>query len=198
MEQDQFLGYSKPLLNVAGDSIVVSNLPVPQSAVGVRGWLARHRGPIGSLRGVQFAQRLKRRMRGAIPPGSADGVAEVRVIVTVERIVADLARRRTERGSQLLLVLLPTAYELNDRPSAAALWTDRLSAIATRLDVGYLDLFPVVRRMDPAEQRALYLQESNVDFPSAAGHYTVEGNALVAREILAYLRAAGWLESPRS
>lgn len=198
MRRAEFLGYAKPLLAVAGDSIVVENIPVPQTTTGVRGWFTRNRESIAALRSVQFARRLAGRLGDgdAVDP-AADSVAHARVVAVVERIVADLARHHAARGSRLVLVLLPTSYELVDLPADAAEWTARLDSLAARHGVLYLDLFPLVRGMAPAEQRALYLQPGEVDYPAAAGHYTPEGNALVAREIHATLERLGWLAEAR-
>lgn len=185
MESATFLGYPKPTLAIRGDSLVVENVPVPDRSRGLAGWLTRNARPLGTLRTVQLLRRLQARGQ----PPAADTTDPARTRAVVARVITELARHHADRGSRLALVLLPTSYELETMPDAAASWTAFLAEEAAAAGVAYLDLFPYVRSLTPPERSALFLAEGEVSYPAAAGHYTAAGNAVVAAEILTALRA---------
>lgn len=192
MESPSFLGYPKPTLAIRGDSLVVEHVPVPDRSRGIAGWLTRNARPLGSLRTVQLLRRLQARgERGTPVPADSPPTRAV-----VARVIAELQRQHAARGSRLVLVLLPTAYELDGMTEDAADWTRFLADEAASLGATYLDLFPTFRALEPAERASLFLAEGQVSYPAAAGHYTAAGNGLVASELLDVLRAEGILPPP--
>lgn len=200
MEEGHFLGYPKPLLTMVGDSLHVA--PAPRSGRGgIRAFLARFADPIDSLRTVE----LLRRIRGRVgTEGAAEGTDEQaaraarnRVRPVVATLVAQLVDWHRQNGSRLLLVHLPTSYELDGFVAdIAEEWSEFVGDLAEQHGIGYLDLFPVFRGYDPSARAALFIDGEVVDFPAAAGHYTPEGNRLVAEEVHSWLGHEGWLGQP--
>lgn len=192
MRSDRFLGYPKPLLAVSGDSLQVTNFPVPTLSA-FAAWRIRNADPIASLRVSELFRRLGARMRKGAGGVTSDSAEAAQVQVTervVKQVLRDLQRSHAARGSRLLLVLLPTRNELRGRGPEE--WSRLLAAEADALGISYLDLFPRFRMVPEAEWTSLFLS-SDAGYPTGAGHYTREGNALVAAEIHAFLLKTGAL-----
>lgn len=195
MEDDHFLGYPKPLLSRVGDSLHASRVP-PPARTGVVGFLMRFTDPLHALRSVELLRRI--RGGGAASPDAEQArAARARVRPVVAGVLAALAEGHRARGSRLLLVHLPTAYELDGFVADVAReWGDFVREEAARHGVGFLDLFPVFAGLDPQARAAMFIAPEAVDFPAAAGHYTPAGNRLVAREVVGWLERSGWLAAP--
>ncbi len=192
MERDEFSGYAKPVLRVDGDSLRVDNVPVPRSGYGVASWFTRNAEPLGELRVVQFITRL--RSRGREAPAAPSQVESQAQTESTRRVVAkllhDLKLLHDSRNSRLVLVLLPTRYELNGR--APDEWTAFLAAQAAALGVTYVDLFPLFREIPEQERATLFLRAGQLSYPGAAGHYTRAGNAHVAEAVHRVLLTELW------
>lgn len=177
MRRDRFLGYAKPWLSRDGQ---VRNVPVPPASYGPLSWLVRQTDVLSSLRMVQLTLGLAERAGLS----SAQGFAG-RDVLTLEDsrlalrfIIEDLHRHHRSRGSRLVLVHLPTGYEL--RSVHPQDWFDFFMEISDRLGVEYVNLFGPFSAMGPAAWRTLYISPGEIAFPAADGHYSAAGNQVVA------------------
>lgn len=174
MRSDRFMGYGKPFLDVHNDSLVVTNLPVPNTS-----WLARRRAlhgeTVARLNVVQLVRRLLRIddvSRAAELAERADH-ADRRLHGIVARIFADLKRANDAKDSRLVLVFLPGEWDYRPDASTDA-WRDFVRAEAARQGITFIDLVDEIRRLPPTEVDALYA-------PNA--HFSVAGNAWAAAVI---------------
>jgi hypothetical protein len=171
MRSDRFMGYGKPLLDVRDDSIVVTNLPVPRTS-----WLSHRRAlhgeTIGRLNIVRLAQRLF-----GVDRGESDSTAlaarDERVRIVVERIFADLKAANDARGSTLVLVFMPGAWD--HRPDAETdAWRAFVGAQAARQEIPLIDMVEEIRRLTDADVQSMYAPNL---------HFNAAGNAWAARLI---------------
>jgi hypothetical protein len=184
MRSDRFMGYGKPFLDVRHDSLVVTNLPVPETS-----WLARRRAlhgeTIARLRIVRLAGRLLRlddASRAAEREERAR-LADQRLQGIVARIFDELRRTNEAKDSRLVLVFLPGAWDYKPNAGTDA-WREFVRLESARQGIVFLDLVEEIRQVPPAEVDALYA-------PNA--HFSVRGNewaAAVLHRLLAPLLEA--------
>jgi hypothetical protein len=177
MRHDQFFGYAKPWISVAGK---VENVPVPTASYSLVSWWVRNLPVLSALHSVQIVQGLAERVGLRRPSRRTSSevmtVADARTVLLA--ILEDLDRLHGSRGTRLVLVHLPTRYELRGRHPLE--WFDFFRETTARLDLTYMNLFePFAAKGQPA-WADLFLAAGEVKHPSAAGHYTAAGNRLVA------------------
>jgi hypothetical protein len=180
MAVDDFYGYAKPWLALDEGQLVVRNVPVPASSYGVFSWWVRNIDQLRLLRAVQLAEGVVTRLRGRnTQPGATREVstpAQTREVLAV--MLADLKRLNEERRSQLVLVHLPTIYEL--RSDGPREWIAYLEDQSRRLNIPYVNLFEPFRKFPEARWTTFFLKRGELAYPAAAGHLNVEGNMMVA------------------
>jgi hypothetical protein len=171
MRSDRFMGYGKPFLDVRDDSLVVANMPVPETS-----WLARRRAlhgeTVARLNVVRLARRLLRlddASRVAERHERAR-LADQRLHGIVARMFEELQRANAAKDSRLVLVFLPGAWDYKPDPSTDA-WREFVGRESARQGIVFLDLVEEIRQVPPTEVDALYA-------PNA--HFSVRGNAWAA------------------
>jgi dipeptidyl aminopeptidase/acylaminoacyl peptidase len=169
MKSDRFMGFGKPLLEPRGDSIVVVNRPVPRTW-----WLTRRRALYAEAVGRLALVRIARGLFGEDAEERArHGLAEderVREILT--RVFAELHGVNEAKGSRLVLLYLPGAWDYQD--DDAARWRHFVRNEAERLGVAFLDLVEEIRRVPPTEVDRLFAPNL---------HFSVAGNRWAAEVI---------------
>jgi hypothetical protein len=171
MRSDRFMGYGKPFLDVRNDSLVVANLPVPETS-----WLARRRAlhgeTVARLNIVRLARRLLRlddESRAAERAERAR-LADQRLHGIVARIFDELRRTNEAKDSRLVLVFLPGAWDYRPDPTTDA-WREFVRRESARQGIVFLDLVEEIRQVPPTEVDRLYA-------PNA--HFSVAGNEWAA------------------
>ena len=177
---DAFLGYGKPLLRVEGDRLVVENVPVPRAAA--TGGYGRYLAALRQFRSVELVTAAVRRMRA---PSRGEGDDGDLLGLSV-RVLSEVVAQGGRAGSVPVFVYLPT--EEDSRPGWRDRWREHLSREAATRGWIFVDLTPIVRTLTPAEVTELFIPAGAIDFAYAAGHYTVRGNALIARALFESLQ----------
>ncbi len=186
MQQREFLGYGKPLLRVEGEEIIVDNVPVPQRAFYLP-WLTHNREAIGRLTSVQVMRQLFQETDTVQAEVANKDTAAPEVVAGA--ILKDLLRLNRAKDSTLVLVYLPTLGDYDPaQATATERWREFLAVAAADTGVAYIDLVAALRDLPPAQVGPLFIPEGTVEFPGAAGHYSVEGNRWVAEEVYEALR----------
>jgi hypothetical protein len=168
-----YAGYAKPRLAIDGDRLAVTGVPVAGPAdPRLRRWLER----VQRLRTARALGEIKR-MTGLGGQDEPDlSLVETQRIIA--RLLADLRRLTQQRSSRLILVFLPTELDLIGPDTD---WVPPVARRAQELGIPFFDLSPDFHAV-PADERArLFIQKGQLDYPGSEGHYTVAGNALVAR-----------------
>jgi hypothetical protein len=182
MQQDSFLGYGKPLLDLQDNQLVIKNLPVPKRAFYVP-WLTQNSQAIKELRSVRLLSQLFRGAAQAATPNTQPTQLSKTEIVAI-KILADLRRLNDSKGSILVLVYLPTLGDYaQPYPAVTERWRENINRAAQETDIIFIDLIPDFRALPPAQVQELFIPEGEIDFPGAAGHYSVQGNEYIAQKL---------------
>jgi hypothetical protein len=181
MRHDQFLGYAKPWISVDGK---VQNVPVPPASYSLMSWWVRNLPTLDGLRSVEVlqgvAERLGLRRRSRRTNGEVMTAADSRTVL--RWMLEELDRLHRSRGTRLVLMHLPTRYEL--RGGQPLEWFDFFRENGARLGLTYLNLFEPFGARGQQAWAELFLAAGEVKHPSAAGHLTAAGNRLVAELLL--------------
>lgn len=169
MTSDRFMGYGKPVLTMEGDSLVVSNLPVPRTS-----WFTRrralHANAISRLNAVAFVQGLL----GLDPTPEEEArlteERDRRLRPIVARIFTDLRIANEAKGSRLVLVYMPGERDYDSVEADA--WRRFVKDEAARQGIDVLDLIEDIREVPPTEVHGMFRPDL---------HFTEDGNAWAAQ-----------------
>ena len=180
MANDTFGGYGKPVLDLDGDRLAVTNVPVPRTSYLLSSLLHN-----GNLLSELNTVRVMRRLIWGKPD-----IKNAREVDSYSRRIAnqvfsELAREHARRGRVFVLVHLPVKADLTQRSSK---WRDYLVRAAKEAGWNYFDLAEEMSRLPQDQVDALYLG-NEVPYQAAAGHYSVRGNRFVATALYARLTA---------
>ncbi|MEX2048887.1 MAG: hypothetical protein WEB90_04855 [Gemmatimonadota bacterium] len=180
-----FLGFPKPIIELAEDSLVTRNQPVPTDSR-IRRLGRRLASPASQLRLVRiltaFAGRIAEASR---PHASPEATLEV-----FAALVGRLQAVAREDSAALLLVFLPTeGMHARAQPSV---WQRGVYDIANSLSVPFVDLTDHLSLLPGSEVPALFQQMRDFDtatmpFVFGAGHYSELGNQWVAESLTAHI-----------
>jgi hypothetical protein len=174
-----FGGYGKPLLSLKDGALAVGNVPVPRRGYLVP-WLTDNAHLFRGLRSVTLLGELFSGLRPA-PERAEDPMPALPLTLA---IIDDLARLNREKGSTLLVVLLP---DMNGERPADPLCAQLGGELAKR-GVHYFDLLAEMRKLPVDETKRFFIHQSDGPVPYLEGHYSEAGNRYVAEALDACLR----------
>jgi lysophospholipase L1-like esterase len=173
MQSARFEGYGKPVIEIENGRLVVKNVPVPKLgyiSVGLTTNLIKFQ----ELRTIEFINRALVKFRLLSTPSQRDADGKTREIAS--KLFEDLTRLNERQSSKLVLVRLPTRYELSGLRSE---WTTFLEQVSQRLNVPFINILD--------EARSLWSQDG-ADYFLRDGHLNEKGNEFVARQIYESLK----------
>jgi hypothetical protein len=166
MRSNKFLGFPKPKLERARDSIRVTNVPVPGKGLGPA--MLRWSNALQSLKTYQGLAKFFRVRE--VYPKSDSLTWEI-----ARAAIRDMAKRDSAMGTQLVVVYLPTAADFFSPYSGD--YRRWVHAAAQRGEFTLVDLIEPFRQVSGDSVPSMFLDGA------AGGHYTVSGNVWVAREL---------------
>lgn len=171
MENDQFHGYGKPVIQIENGSLVVKNVPVPRLAYRSP-WLVSNFANLQRLRSVELFTRVGAKFGVAVnQPDAVIKKEQTQKILL--KIFEDLKRVNDLRSSKLVLVYLPLESELEG--SGSEEWLDFIEHAAKSLDISLINVETAFRALPPAEVAGLFIPKD--------GHLNDKGNEFVANVI---------------
>jgi len=181
-------GYYKPVFDIAGDELVLRNVPVPQSSPGTRidRWLTA-RSALWNLVGSRSIVDGTVRTRivnalNALSPGSPAKVFRSRTprVELTCRLCAAIDELAKANGADAVFLLIPD-IDVHDQSLRRSEDYRALRTCLSQRALPTLDLAPVFRRYHASHPHA---------WLTLAGdrHWSVTGNAVVARALHAYFR----------
>jgi lysophospholipase L1-like esterase len=189
MLYDSFLGYAKPRLEVENGVLVAKNVPVPRRDYYFP-WITQNAENLKSLRTVQFLNKALRKIR-VEPAGSTQLTQKERdekARKILRSLFQDLKRMNEHRSSKLVLVYLPTIWELNGASpqwqwTAPKEWTEFLDEESGSLGIPFINFFSEFNSRPYDEMARLFIPKGQLSYPEAEGHLNNAGNETVARLI---------------
>jgi len=184
MRESTFMAYGKPYLELEGGALVERNVPVPKAGYRFP-WLAHNRALFNRLGSVALVRRMlgetSRRRQAQDEPALDEPAARA----VAEAVFDALAAGARTSGRSLALVHLPSVDpHLAGRVLPLAGWAAAACRGAGERGMRFIDLAPRLEMLPREERSGLFLDESQVDFPDAAGHYSERGNEWIARALL--------------
>lgn len=189
MQQASFLGYGKPLLTLEAGTLQVNNVPVPERAFYLP-WLTQNSESIRQLRLVQLAAGLDQPTAQAAEVDDDAAERNLGWGRVAARMLEELEELNEERGSLLVLVYLPTlADHAQPLPAETAYWREQVFRAAQAQQIIFIDLLTEFRELPIDQVQPLFLSQTEVSYPGAAGHYSVAGNRYIADRLYRALLA---------
>jgi len=179
MGERTLYGYGKPVLRPADETLEVTNIPPPRVLPAVERTVA---SLARRLRTIELLNGVTSRIRRTYFSGERSTPPDLeRVATVVFRGTRGLAQARGD--ARVVFVYLPTLHDVHsDAP-----WRRRATAILDSLGYPLVDLTDSLRAVRDLERPALFLPLED----PAVGHYSVAGNAWVARHLHRALRERG-------
>lgn len=185
-----FEGYEKPMLTREGDTLAVHNVPVPDDLTRRKWYLIRQKLK-EKLALARIAKDFNDWLSARLAPADGEEPFDPRwgpdksdrAYALMEAILADLAAINAEKDSRLVFVFLPTMEDWEPLPRYEDA-RKQLRRICKERGIDILDLTNAFRRNDFVHESVMF------QFGASGGHYSVEGNNFVSRQIFDYLGAA--------
>ena len=185
MQNSSFLGYSKPMLVLQGDRLVVTHVPVPKKSAFSR-WLSWNGGTFSEFKSVSVLQSVLDKFH-TVAPASSDPLAGAAREVTA-RIIESLRAANRQKKGVLVVVFLPTLKELtSEGPSGT--WRALLRDESAKQGVAFVDLLAETQKLPIAELQKLYIPYGSQRYMGTAGHLSDYGNEYVGRTVYQALTA---------
>ena len=185
MQRPLFLGYGKPVLEVENGELVLTNVPVSRQAFVLPWTTTPYQGAFDELKSVQLLNQtfFKNRTDTSRPPIDEPAIQEV-----AGKILEEMYRLNHERGSELVLVYLPVYadHKPNLKTDTRRRYAEQGAA---KLGLIYIDLVDDFRQLPEDELESLFIPNGAIDFPGAAGHYSVKGHEYIANRLYQELMA---------
>jgi lysophospholipase L1-like esterase len=181
MQYDKFMGVPRPVVVLEGGKPVVTNVPISQSTYAMPTWLAETLNSADGLRTLKLATGIRKRLN--LAPRKVPGAWDARGAEEVKAVVAgmfeDLRDYDAARSRTTVLVYFPSVEELQQPNAELAYWMSVVESNARRLDIPFVNFVSIFGELPAADVTGLFAD---------GYHFSEEGNALVARELLEYLR----------
>jgi len=175
------MGIPRPVVVLEDGKPVVTNVPIPQTTYAMPTWLAETLNSADGLRTVKLANGIRKRLN--LAPRKVPGAWDARGAEEVKAVVAgmfeDLRDYDTARSRATVLVYFPSVEELQQPTAELAYWMSVVESNARSLDIPFVNFVSLFGELPAAEATRLFAD---------GYHFSEDGNALVARELLEHLR----------
>lgn len=166
--------YGKPVLDIAGETLVVENSPVPYLRPAIGRALAR-----ADFRTVDFGKRVTAKLFRK-DPEEVD-ITE-RIGPVAAKVFQEISRLGEENNVYPVFVYLPVLNDIrNDRQ---ATWHGWVIETMHTLGLPFIDLTPALQALPAGVAASFFIAPGEPE----AGHYSAAGNEWVAGEIYRQLQ----------
>lgn len=187
MQRNKFLGYSKPVIEIENGTLVARNTPVPRTSYTFSFFTSKI-DSFNKLRTVEFINKAIRIFESS-PDNASQQVAGKRNEETRDillKLFESLSNTNKERNSKLVLVYLPTKYELNS--TSIEDWMNFIEHAARTHDIPFINIMSEFQSMPREDAVKLFIPSGKLKYPGAAGHLNDRGNEMVSEMIYKELR----------
>lgn len=192
MQRSNFLGYSKPVITIEDGTLVVRNTPVPRTSY-IFSSITSKIESIKKLRTVEFINKTIQKLNFTpdITPQQETRNRNEDTRDILLKLFKSLDNINKERNSKLVLVYLPTKYELKDVSPEE--WVNFIEQAAQTLHIPLINIMSKFQSMHYEDASKLFISYGKLKYPGAAGHLNDMGNEIVAKMI--YEELGTWLPS---
>ena len=182
MQYDQFMGIPRPVVVLEEGKPVITNTPISKSTYAMPTWLAETLNSADGLKTVKLAGKLRDRLNIAPRevPGAWDDRGAEEVKAVIGGIFEDLRDYDAAHSRATVLVYFPSVEELQQPDAKLAYWMSIVESNAQRLDIPFINFVSVFGDLPASEVTGLFVD---------GYHFSEKGHALVARELLEFLRS---------
>jgi lysophospholipase L1-like esterase len=181
MQYDRFMGIPRPVVVLEDGKPVVTNVPISQATYAMPTWLAETLNSADGLRTLKLATGIRKRLN--LAPRKVPGAWDARGADEVKAVVAGLFEALRDydaaRSRATVLVYFPSVEELQQPNAELAYWISVVESNARRLDIPFVNFVSLFAELPAADVVRLFVD---------GYHFSEEGHALVARELLEHLR----------
>jgi hypothetical protein len=182
MQYDKFMGIPRPIVVLEEGKPAVTNVPISQSTYAMPTWLAETLNSADALRTLKLATGIRKRLN--LAPRKVPGAWDARGAEQVKAVVAGLFEELRDydaaNSRATVLVYFPSVEELQQPNAELAYWMSVVESNARRLDIPFVNFVSIFAELPAADVVRLFVD---------GYHFSEEGNALVANELLKYLQA---------
>jgi hypothetical protein len=183
MKTADFFGYGKPLLDLQDDTLITKNIPVPKR-YSYAPWLNRNVKTIKKLSTIRI---MKIFSKDIYPQNVKNFITKTetkndqQVLDIALRAFKELYQISQEKNSRVVFVYLPTRKDYSENTSDP--WRKSLHEKMKRNDLLFIDLINEFRELPLCEVEKLFIPLDVIPYVNAAGHYTEDGNAYIAKTL---------------
>jgi hypothetical protein len=184
MTQSNLLGYGKPMLQLRGDELVETHVPIRKSSIFTRWtpWIAK-------LRSMSIMQKVVWRLQPAPhAPSFLPSVATHNVQQITAKILENLQTADRRKNRIAVVLFLPTLDELIGTGPPAT-WHDFLRDESTKRGITFIDLLNDAKTLPVSEAGKLFISDGAQRYSDTVGHLSDYGNEYVSRRVYKALTA---------
>lgn len=190
LQLDRFHGYGKPLIDTEKGKLVIKNVPVPRRPYYLP-WFTSNFDRMMRLNTFKLLKQIYQNI--GFEPVRSDTISErERNLKTQEvqrSIFKDLKHINDERSRKIILVYLPTIYEIKDNESQE--WMRFIEKEAQTLGIPLINVLRIFRSLPYENVADMFIPEGQINYLNAGGHLNNRGNEFVARVIYEELKKSG-------
>ncbi len=182
MQSAKFQSYDKPVIDLKDGALIVRNVPVPKRSY-YMSWLTDRWTIFEALRTVDFARRVRRWIGRPALASSEFGKKDDKARKTrdvLRLLILDLKRLNEERGSELILLYLPTLSDFV--PSGSGGWREVIEEQSRALGVPLINVFRRFQTLAYEDILSMFILPGQGTYPGV-NHLSERGHAFVAKVI---------------
>lgn len=176
--EDNFRGYSKPVMNVVAGDLVVTNTPLIQKSF-IERWLIQNGYLFTKLNAIKV---ISKAFGLPLPDSKTQkGEFDSNTWEVVTTIFDKLKTYNESRSARLVVMFLPSPWDYD-----SFIYDNQREMVAdysVQNNIIYVDLVDRIRQLDRMEAESLFFKENESGYP----HLNEMGNVWVAKELIIYL-----------
>ena len=157
----------------------MKNTPVPRASYIFSMFTSRIES-FNKLRTVEVAKKAIQKIQ--ISPDATvqqdAGRKQTYIQDVLQQVFKKLKDTNAEHNSQLVLVYLPTRYEL--KAVSHEKWINLVEQVAAELDIPLINILKTFRAMDYKDAQDMFISSEESSYPGASLHLGRSGNDMVA------------------
>ena len=175
MQNDDFSGYNKPIIQLKDGELVLKNFPIQKSSA-FNVWLQRNKEIIFKFNSIRLLLMLKNKISNKIYNGKLFDTQTLNVVI---KIFEELQQLNKLKDSTLVLVYLPGEEDFYGH--SIDILRHLLFIETSKRNIIFIDLIDDFRKQSLSLFESMFIKKDINGFIGGYGHYTETGNSYIAR-----------------